>query len=81
MPWFDFFWHEENLRKLAEHGVTAAEFEQVVTAAGSVEESDSGSDMVRGETNAGRFLICIFTMLDEMTILPITAYEPSRGAE
>lgn len=81
MPWFDFFWYDENLKKIAEHGVSPEEFEEVVTAATSLEDSDSGSDMVRGKTSAGRFLVCVFTMIDEITVLPITAYEPTKGQE
>jgi len=81
VPWYDFFWYDENLNKIGEHGVTPTEFEEVVMAAGGIEDSDSGSDMVRGETSTGKFLVCIFTMVDEITVMPITAYEPTKGSE
>jgi len=81
MPWYDFFWYDENLKKISEHGITPEEFEEVVMAASSTEDSNTGSDMVRGETSARRFLVCIFTMIDDMTVMPITAYEPTKGNE
>lgn len=28
MPWYDFFWYDENVEHLAEHGVTPEEFEE-----------------------------------------------------
>ena len=83
MPWFDFFWYGENLKHVGEHGVSREEFEEVVIAATetAIETSDSGSDMVRGETAAGRFLVCIFDQVDDVTIIPVTAYEPTKGNE
>lgn len=81
MPWFDFFRYDENIRHLAEHGVSPAEIEEVVKAARFVEISQSGSDMVRGKTASGRWLICIFDRIDDVSVLPITAFEPSKGNE
>ncbi|MDP1799689.1 MAG: hypothetical protein Q8K78_19505 [Planctomycetaceae bacterium] len=79
MPWFDYFWYTENVQHLAEHGVTPEEFEEVVTAARWIETSSSGSDMVRGSTAAGRFLVCVFDQIDDVSVIPITAYEPTKG--
>lgn len=79
MPWFDFFWYDENIRHLAEHGVTTEEFEQVLSAAEIFEISDSGSQMVRGSPLEGRWLVCIFDMIDDVSILPVSAYEPTKG--
>jgi hypothetical protein len=81
MAWFDCFWYEENLRHLAENGVTPDEFEEVVTGATDFDVSSSGSDMAQGTTSAGRFLVCLFVMLDDLSVLPITAYEPTKGNE
>jgi hypothetical protein len=82
VPWFDFFWYEENLQHIAEHRVTSEEFEEVVMSVPEFESSNTGADMARGYTSAGRFLVCIFTQIDAMTILPHTAYTPSpKGNE
>jgi hypothetical protein len=81
MAWFDFFWYEQNIQHLAEHGVTTEEFEEAVMSARQIDVSDSGSNMVRGRTSQGRFLCCIFDRIDDVAILPITAYEPTKGTE
>lgn len=81
MPWFDVFWYDENIRHLAENGVSPEEFEEVVMASRFVEMSDRGADMVRGQTATGRWLICIFERIDDVSILPITAFEPTKGNE
>jgi hypothetical protein len=78
MPWYDFFWYDENLEHLAEHGVTREEFEEVVSTARRIEQSHTGADLVRGETSAGRFLVCVFVRVDDLTVLPVTAYEPEQ---
>lgn len=46
-----------------------------------IETSDSGSDMVRGTTSAGRYLVCIFDQIDDVSVIPVTAYEPTKGNE
>ncbi len=51
----------------------------MVFAASMVDiESSHTSDycVVRGRTITGRDLLCVFDALDDVTILPITAYEP-----
>ncbi len=81
MAWFDFFWYEHNVAHLAENQVTPEEFEEVIKTARGFEVSNTGADMVAGTTASGRYLVCIFRMVDRVTILPITAYEPTKGNE
>jgi hypothetical protein len=61
---------------LAEHGITPEDFENVV---GNPTQQDfshtSGSPAAFGYTDDGRYVIAIFDFIDDMTILPITAYE------
>ena len=75
MPFYWFLWNELIEEHLAEHGVTPDEFESVVCDPESVDSSrSSGRDISFGEVN-GRFLACVYEMLDESTVLPVTAYE------
>jgi uncharacterized DUF497 family protein len=75
MPYYLFLWNDLIERHLAEHGVTADEFEAVVCDPDSLDTSrSSGRQIAFGEAN-GRFLACVYEMLDESTVLPITAYE------
>ena len=75
MPYYLFLWNELIDEHLAEHGVLPEEFEAVVCDPESVDTSrSSGREIAFGEVN-GRFLACIYEMLDETTVLPVTAYE------
>lgn len=81
MPYYDFLWNDENINHLGEHGVSVADFEQVVTDPETIGESRStGRPCCWGETADGRFLICVFEKIDLHTILPITAFEIRRKA-
>jgi hypothetical protein len=31
--------------------------------------------MARGETSTGKYIACIYEMLDDSTVYPVTAYE------
>ena len=75
MPYYLFLWNDEIEEYLDQHGVTPDEFEAVVCDPESVDTSrSSGREMAFGEVN-GRFLACVYEMLDATTVLPITAYE------
>lgn len=82
MPYFEFFWTDGSLEHLAEHEVTPEEFEQVVRDPERRGESRSTNrPCCWGETSDGRYLFCVYEYLDEMTILPFTAYEVRRPGE
>jgi uncharacterized DUF497 family protein len=76
MPIFDFLWDGENDDHIDQHGVTIEEFEQVVQDPDATEFSDSsGRPIAFGYTADGRYLACVYEMLDELRVYPITAYE------
>jgi uncharacterized DUF497 family protein len=76
MPYYFFQWTEEIVAHLAEHGLTAEDFENVVSNPVDVRRSRS-SDLPAafGYTGDGRYIIAIYEHLDDMTILPVTAFE------
>ncbi len=78
----EFLWTEEIIDHLAEHGVTIEDFEEIVHCPDlrGVSRS-SGRPYCWGQTSDGRSLICVYEMLDELTILPVTAYEVSPIGE
>jgi hypothetical protein len=42
----------------------------------------SGRPCCWAETPAGQYLLCVYEMLDDLTILPVTAFEvPAPGEE
>jgi uncharacterized DUF497 family protein len=76
MPFYFFIWDEENERHLAEHGVSRAEFEEIVGDPDFVDVSrTTGRPIAFGMTSTGRYLACVYEFLDEQTIYAITAYD------
>jgi len=76
MPYYFFIWTDENIRHLAEHGVTQEEFEAVVCSPESTDVSrSSGLPVAFGYTDEGRELACVYEVFDESEVFPITAYE------
>ena len=35
----------------------------------------SGRPIAFGETSTGKYLACVYELLDDMTVLPVTAYD------
>lgn len=79
MPFFLFQWDDENEVHLAEHGVTRDEFADVVCDPDHVEISrSSGRPIAFGYTPAGKYLACVYELLDETTVYAVTAFEPEE---
>ena len=79
MPYYEFVWTEEIVQHLAEHGVTPDEFESVVSNPESRDKSrKTRRPCCFGETSDGRYLYCVYEMLDDDTVIPVTAYEVTR---
>ena len=79
MPFYLFVWDDESERHLAEHGVTPEEFSEVVCNPDREEISrSSGRPIAFGPTSTGKYLACIYELLDETTVYAITAYEPEE---
>ena len=71
-----YLWTDEIIAHLAEHGVSPEDFEHVIDNPREKGKSDSsGRPCVWGYTEDGRHLIAVYQSLDDLTILPVTAYE------
>lgn len=81
MPIFDFIWTDEIVEHLAEHGVSQDDFEHVVCNPSSQGVSRSSGLPCRwGYTVDGRYIIAVYEEIDDVTIIPTTAYEvPEPG--
>ena len=76
MPFYLFIWNDMIEGHLAANGITPEEFEEVVCDPDEVWRSRSwGRPVAFGGTSAGRYLACVYELLDKTTVLPITAYE------
>lgn len=79
MPFYSIVWDEENEAHLAEHDVRIDEFAEIVCDPDFVEESrSSGRPVASGYTSMGKYLACVYELLDEVTVYAITAYEPEE---
>jgi hypothetical protein len=76
MPFYFFVWSEEIVTYLALHGVTEEEFEEIVSNPEFDDISESsGRPIAFGETSTGKRLGCVYELLDDVTVLPVTAFE------
>lgn len=76
MAYYEFVWTDEIIDHLADHGVTPQDFEEIVRFPDVRAISRStGRPCCWGETPDGRFLMCVYEKLDDLTVLPITAFE------
>lgn len=76
MPFYFYVWTPEIIDHLKQHGVSPAEFEEIVGDPAYEEISRStGNPLAFGITSGGRCLCCVFKRLDEDTIEPVTAYD------
>jgi hypothetical protein len=83
MACHEFLWTDEIIEHLAQHGVTPEDFEEIVNFPDLRGTSrSSGRPCCWGELPDGRFLICVYEKLDDLTLLPVTAYQvPPPGEE
>lgn len=77
---YEFVWTDEILEHLAEHDLTAEDFESVVEHPEDRGKSaSSGCPIAFGETADGRFILCAYDLLDDgITVIPRTAYDVPR---
>lgn len=76
MALYNYIWTDEIVEHVAEHGITPEDFEFVVNNPQYVGASrSSGLPAVWGYTEDGRFIMAIYEQLDDITLIPVTAYE------
>lgn len=76
MPYYEFLWTDEIVHHIAEHGIGQDDFERVVCGPCSRGYSrSSGLLAAWGYTPDGRYIVAVYEELDDVTILPVTAYE------
>jgi hypothetical protein len=76
MPFLDFLWTDEAVEHIAEHGISQEDFETVVCR--PLRKGYSRSSRLPaawGYTDDGRYIMAVYQELDDLTVLPVTAYE------
>jgi hypothetical protein len=75
VPYYEFQWNEVNLEKLEINAVLPEDFEDVVCDPLRVEPSrSSGLPIAFGWAADGRLIACVYDPVDEVVVLPITAF-------
>lgn len=75
MPYYEFVWTERALEKVAVNGVATEEVEAVICDPVKTGQSNSsGRPLAMGLAEDGRTLVCIYEIIDELRVLPITAF-------
>ena len=76
MAFFSFLWTDEIVEHVAEHGISQDDFERVVNRPVRRGMSrSSGLPAAWGYTADGRYVFAVYEEIDDVTILPVTAYE------
>jgi uncharacterized DUF497 family protein len=76
MPYYWFRWTDVAQTKVEDHGITVNEFEAVVSQPVSTATSRStGRPIAFGFGDDGRMIACVYEQLNELEVIPITAYE------
>jgi hypothetical protein len=82
MPYYEFQWTEGIEEHIGEHGMTAEDFMHVARNLVKTGQSwSSGLPAAWGYTPDGRFIIAIYEQLDELTLIPVTAYEVAEPGD
>jgi uncharacterized DUF497 family protein len=82
MPYYEFQWTEEIEAHVNEHGISADDFMHVARNPIKTGYSrSSGLPAAWGYTPEGRFIIVVYDEIDELTLLPVTAYEVADSGE
>ncbi|MFN8443296.1 MAG: BrnT family toxin [Caldilineaceae bacterium] len=73
MKTFRFWWDEENIEHIANHGVEPAEAEAAIENASLLRKVGRGKLIAYGKTDSGRLLIVIYAPKDKGRIRIVTA--------
>ncbi len=77
MPSFLVFRTDEIEQHLREHGVSTRNSEFVVTNCREPQQNRSTRlPVAEGYTQNGRWIVCVYELIDVLTVLPVTVYEP-----
>lgn len=76
MPYYEFLWTDDNIEHVGQHGISQEDFEHVVCNPSSKGYSRSSElPAAWGYTLDGRYILAVYEELDDVTLLPVTAYE------
>ena len=76
MAFFFFIWDDDVLEKLAIREISVDEVEEIISHPDEVTSSrSSGRPVAIGLNAAGRRLLCVYEMIDDETVQPVSVFE------
>lgn len=76
---FWFWWDEENIEHIANHGVSPEETEQVIDDTPLIIRAKQGKYIAFGQTDAGRYLVVVFVEKTDRRLRVITARDMTNN--
>ena len=73
MPEDEFWWDDDNVDHIGNHGVEPYEAEEVITNNPRLKRRGQGKYLAYGQTDAGRFLVVVFAPKSGNRLRVITA--------
>jgi uncharacterized protein len=73
MNLYRFWWDEQNIDHIADHGVEPYEAEYVIANAKLTRKVGQGKYIAYGQTDAGRYLVVIFAPKEQKRLRVVTA--------
>jgi len=70
---YRFWWDEENIEHIANHGVEPAEAEAVIDHAKLIRKAGRGKYIAYGQTDNGRYLIVVYAPKENHRLRVVTA--------
>jgi hypothetical protein len=79
MPWYIFLWRDGIIDHIAQHDISTEEYESVVMRpflTGFTRKHNR--PFAEGQLEDGRWIFCIYNLIDETYVDPVTAFEVYR---
>ncbi|MDQ3248751.1 MAG: BrnT family toxin [Chloroflexota bacterium] len=70
---YRFWWDNQNIEHIANHGVEPYEAEQVIATAKFIRKGGQGKYVAYGQTDAGRYLLVVFAPKENRRVRVVTA--------
>lgn len=73
MQAYDFWWEDDNIEHIANHGVEPYEAEEVITNQPRLKHAGDGKYFAYGQTDAGRYLLVVYAPKSGRRVRVVTA--------
>ena len=79
MAWYQFWWDEQNIEHIANHGVEPYEAEEVIDDDPFITKVGGDKYVAYGQSDGGRYLLVVFAPKSEQRLRVITARDMTNA--